>query len=683
MAIPLVFSLWLQSGHDPFTPFLAEGFSFTAFGSRSVGGAWKLQEPFHMLPSTCLYSTTEDDTETEAASKSEPEVNVEKMLEAGMDMLKDLGLENKKEEKEEPTPLVVQSVMVGANRSKIEGDSTMRQVTSELRVWKNFRQKEALSYPAIPVDVVAERTWDTVEDAAVHARRMAYEMGTLTLDPEEEATRKTVVVLGSGWGSHALFKVADCQKLRIIVVSPANHFVFTPMLASASVGTVEYGSMTEAVRSANPMIHDYIEGKATRVNVRKKKVTVKLNPLLTDVAGDEESPTIELDYDHLVVSVGSRVNDMNVPGARRYALRLKTTDDSRKLRTTVGECLEYASRPDVSAHTEEAEAERTQRVTFLIAGGGPTGVELAGEFCDLFADVTRQHSGTYPKLANNTRVILAHGGEDLVPQFEEPLRMEALKSLRAKGVEVYLNTRVTKVEEKSATLSIKQFDDETGEPLSERKDIEVPIGLAVWCAGTAPAGFCESLLKELPKEARNPDGRIKVDRWMRPPMKDPSLLGSVIVLGDAAAQQMDVTGALMPSTAQVAGQQGAFVARTLCRNYNMTATPPRMIVPDSASANPKDIFHDPPLANWLRFRGLDNCPPFTFLNLGLLAYLGGGEALSQVQVGDKKVVSKAGSIGFFLWRSVYLVKQVATRNRVLVTFDWVKSAIFGRDTTRM
>lgn len=471
--------------------------------------------------------------------------------------------------------------------------------------------------------------------------------------------------------------VADCQKLRIIVVSPTNHFVFTPMLASASVGTVEYRSMTESVRAANPMIHDYIEGKATSVDTANKKIQVQLNSLVTD----DEAPVVELDYDHLVVSVGSKVNDRIVPGARQHALRLKTTDDARRLRTAVGECFEYASRPD--AKTDEAE--RTRRVTFLIAGGGPTGVELAGELCDLFADITRPHKGTYPKLANDTRVILAHGGPDLVPQFEEPLRQEALESLRAKGVEVFLNTRVTEVTDQSASLSMKQFDETTGEALAERKDVEVPIGLSVWCAGTAPAKFCEDLLKELPPEAKNRDGRIKVDRWMRPPMKDPSLLGSVLVLGDAAAQETDEWNTqLLPSTAQVAGQQGAYLARTLCRNYNLTAPVPHLVLPETTSNNmtAANVFDDPALANWLLLRGLEKLPPFTFLNLGLLAYLGGGEALSQVQVGDVPVVSKAGSIGFLLWRSVYLVKQVATRNRVLVTFDWIKSAIFGRDITR-
>ena len=67
---------------------------------------------------------------------------------------------------------------------------------------------------------------------------------------------------------------------------------------------------------------------------------------------------------------------------------------------------------------------------------GPTGVELAGELHDLFTDVTAKHKGTYPNLAGNTRVILAHGGDSLVPQFEASLRQEALRSLEEKGIEV-------------------------------------------------------------------------------------------------------------------------------------------------------------------------------------------------------------------------------------------------------
>jgi NADH dehydrogenase FAD-containing subunit len=370
------------------------------------------------------------------------------------------------------------------------------------------------------------------------------------------------MIVQSGWGAHALMKVANCNKLRIIVVSPSNHFVFTPMLASAATGTVEYRSMTEAVRSANGMIEEYIEGKAVGVDVNKRTVTVRLNSLL-DEYREVEPPELELQYDHLVVAVGCKVDDKGVPGASK-SLRLKSCDDARKLRTAIGECFEYASRPDVSG--AEHDEERTRRGTFLIVGGGPTGVELAGELYDLAEDITRPHKGSYPRLRNNVKVVLCHSGPSLVPQFEQPLREEALKSLKKKGVEVILNTRVTELKDGYAKLSTKKFDEATGEETG-RFESELPIGLSVWCAGTAPVSFVSQLLDQLPESARNADGRIKVDKWLRPPMKDPSLLGSVLVLGDAAAC---VDGDdFLPQTAQVAGQQGAYVARMLSRGYDL------------------------------------------------------------------------------------------------------------------
>lgn len=132
-------------------------------------------------------------------------------------------------------------VFVG-DQSSMEKDPALRLVSSEASIWKSLR-KEAPPTSGVPLGLLLERTWDTAEDIFMHLRRIPYEKGWSELTPEAEVTRKTIVVLGSGWAAHALMKVADCNKLRLIVVSPSNHFVFTPMLASAAVGTVEFRSM--------------------------------------------------------------------------------------------------------------------------------------------------------------------------------------------------------------------------------------------------------------------------------------------------------------------------------------------------------------------------------------------------------------------------------------------------------
>lgn len=494
-------------------------------------------------------------------------------------------------------------------------DASMKVVSSELGVKDFFNDLN--TDPIVKAQsVLYESTFDTLEDIYTHMQRMPYEKGWTKMPDDSDGSRKTVVVLGSGWAAHALMKVADVARIKLIVVSPTNHFAFTPMLASAAVGRVEFRSMSEATRVANPMMENFIEGEATSVDTKNKKVKVNLNSLLTDVKDVKGSPTIDIDYDYLVVSVGTRVKVANVPGAREHCLKLKTCEDARNLRRDVGEALEYASRPGVS------EEEKRRRLTFVVVGGGPTGVELAGELGDFAKQVT-ERGAAYPKLKDYIRIVLVHGGPDVLPQFEPKLREEALKSLKKSGCEVLLNTRTTEVGDEAVTLSSKIFDSK-GEPTGEREDSTLPMGLTVWCAGNEPQPFVNELLKELPEEAKGAQGRVNVDKWFRPKMSSPELTGSVMVIGDAACFEDAKKGSYLPQTAQVAGQQGAYAARMLMRGYDMTATPPKL---DETQVDQATI-------NWMKFRNVEDAPGFSFLNLGILAYVGGGEALSQVEFGD-------------------------------------------------
>lgn len=544
-------------------------------------------------------------------------------------------------------------------------DSYLKMVSSEPAV-KRLNDENPFAITDVPVDVIVGKWLDSMEDALLKFRR--YEKGL-----PYKADRPTVVVLGSGWAAHSFVKMASTFDLKVIVVSPVNHFVFTPMLASAAVGTIEYRSMTEPIRETNPTIDNFVEGRAVGVDVEKRQLTIEFTNLGVQLGASgrpDHSPsgnTIELDYDYLVCSVGTSVRSSIVKGAADYCFNLKTSDDSKRLRTAIGECLENASRPD--CRDFDARFERQRRVRFVLVGGGPTGVELAAELNDFLKQICRQPDGAYRSLATEYEVILVHGGDELLPQFDKGLRARALQALQQSGVEVRLNTRLEEVSESYVVL----------------KEIDVPsepevlsCGLSVWAAGNEPVPFVRELLAQLPESAAGSAGRINVDRWLRCPTHTEERFGSILVLGDVACLEMiknDPSSAL-PQTAQVAGQQGEFMARLLNRGYDLHQTPPKL-----PEKKPFDEFSKQRI--WLLVRGLEEAPDFVFLNLGLLAYVGSGEALTQVQLGEVPLFNFAGKRAFALWRSVYLAKQASTRNQALIAVDWLRTGVFGRDITRL
>ena len=175
--------------------------------------------------------------------------------------------------------------------------------------------------------------------------------------------------------------------------------------------------------------------------------------------------------------------------------------------------------------------------------------------------------------------------------------------------------------------------------------------------------------KELSEaQAKGNDSQLFVDQWLRV-CGAPD--GSIIALGDCARMKDEDP---LPQTAQVAAQQGAYVARLLNKQYDLATESPRLA--PSSSEHPFDVAH------FASIRGHTEASPFRFLDLGRLAYLGQSEAVAELGVGSTTVSQAKGQAAFLLWRSVYIVKQVSFRNRVLVLFDWIKSRLFGRDLTR-
>jgi len=589
-------------------------------------------------------------------------------------------------------------------------DQYLAMLSSEI-TYKKLLNQSPYSIVDIEFPVLLQRALDNLEDGTQKNNGKFKGQSKLRRERLPKEERKTVVVLGTGWASHAFVKLASTYDLRIVVVSPVNHFVFTPMLASAAVGTVEYRSMTEPIRVTNPYIDNFVEGRAIGVDVENKKVAVQLTalgtvtgafkgvassapcrldpePVQTSILFEEDGTivrdkrmgagdVIELNYDHLLCCVGTASRSSIVPGAKEHCFNLKTSQDSKRLRTAIGEALEFASRPDVQEFyyaseddRERARAERRRRLRIAVVGGGPTGVELSGELCDFFGQICGAPDGAYQHLREDVEVLLIHGGAELLPAMDRELRLRALEALQGQGVKVYLNTRLKEVGQDYIIV---------GEKGSDAVE-EIPLAVTVWAAGNAPVPFIKELLSQLPPEAAGSGGRIMVDRWLRPPTYTKESFGSIMVLGDVACfesqSKFDTEPQALPQTAQVAGQQGAFAARMLNRGYDTDVTPPKLHAPSSTEAFSL-------LRVWLIARGLEEAPGFNFLSLGLLAYVGQEEALNQVMLGNVPLFNYSGKFAFVLWRSVYLAKQASSRNQALIAFDWLRTEAFGRDITRL
>jgi len=506
------------------------------------------------------------------------------------------------------------------------------------------------------LSLATEEALNTLEDAAIHlarlrpwlpwARDSVLEPGAAAEGPAPEAPaavrRRRVVVLGTGWAAHALAKVVDLTVSDVCIISPRNYFVFTPMLAAAAVGTVEYRSILEHIRSANPTLRFY-QGICQAIDVERHEITVH------PVAGDG-GVAFSVPYDVLVVSVGLRPSTFGIPGAGEHALFMKSVEDARDVRRRVTECFEKADLPTAS------NTERQRLLTFAVVGGGPTGCEFCGELSDFVRNDLRRF---YPRLAPLVRICLLQRGNTILPAFGPDLQQAARETLEAQGIEVLTGTRVVSVSAESLTLRRS----------SAAAEEHLPCGMCVWAAGNRSQDVAEALCAQVTaqREAGAGDGRgILVDDWLRV-VGVPD--GSVLALGDCA--QLVGAAPPLPQTAQVAAQQGAYAARLLNRRYDLSCEGPPCMAKD---AEPLEL---------LRARGQQEAPPFRFLDLGRLAYLGKEQAVAEVSLGSTAVSSAAGRAAFLLWRSVYVVKQVSFRNRVLVLFDWVKSKVFGRDLTRI
>ncbi|KAF4507013.1 hypothetical protein G6O67_005690 [Ophiocordyceps sinensis] len=534
-------------------------------------------------------------------------------------------------------------------------------------------------------------------------------------DDDSEAKKRTrnkpkLVILGGGWGGVALLKELNPDDYHVTVISPTNYFLFTPMLPSATVGTLELRSLVEPIRRIISRVNGhFVRAKAEDVEFAEKLVEVSQ----LDHGGNEVR--FYVPYDKLIIAVGSVTNPHGVKGLHN-AFFLKDIDDARKIRNQVINNLELACLPTTP------DDERKRLLSFVVSGGGPTGVEFAAELFDLLnEDLTRN----FPRLLRNEiSVHIIQSRSHILNTYDETVSKYAEGRFARDQIEVLTNSRVKEVQPDKIIFTQKQNDGSLVEK-------ELPIGFCLWSTGVSQTALCQKLAHSLGSFQGNRHA-IETDTQLR---VNGTPLGDVYAIGDCSTVQNNVADHIITFLRNLAWKRGKD-PETLQLHFNDW----RQVAQNVKKRFPQAVNHLKRLDKLFRQFDADQSGTLDFGELrellnqidskltslpataqrahqqgcylaqkfNKLARLSEGLNVNDIRDGDvDAAVYKAfeyhhlGSLAYignsavfdlgegwsiagglwavYAWRSVYFAQSVSFRTRSLMAMDWAKRGLFGRD----
>jgi NADH dehydrogenase len=397
-----------------------------------------------------------------------------------------------------------------------------------------------------------------------------------------------VVIIGGGFGGLNAARSLRRAPVQITLIDRRNFHLFQPLLYQVATGGLSPANIAAPLRA---------------IVARQKNCDV----LLGEVKGfDVDNRTVQLDgdqftYDTLIVAAGATHSYFGHPEWEPFAPGLKTIEDATEIRRRMLLAFESAER--------EVEVEQRHKLlTFVVVGGGPTGVELAGTMAEI-ARHTLKHEFRHIDPAD-AQMLLVEAGDRILPAYPPDLSAKAQHSLERLGVVVRTNTMVTNVAADHVMVKFAGADE------------RLATSTVVWAAGVEASPLGKALA-EASGAKLDRAGRISVE-------PDLTLPGhpEIFVLGDMVSYTQD--GKPLPGVAPVAIQQGRFVARLITAR--------------------------------LRNRPL---PTFRYRNLGNMATIGRSAA-----VADFGKLHFSGFIAWTMWLFVHLMNLVGFRNRLLVLVQW-------------
>jgi len=407
-----------------------------------------------------------------------------------------------------------------------------------------------------------------------------------------------VVIVGAGFGGLNAARALAKASLQVTVIDRKNFHTFQPLLYQVATGGLSPGEIAAPIRS---ILRPY------------KNIAV----LMSEVTGFDLDRRIvvtsdaQIPYDYLIVAAGAGHSYFGHDDWEVFAPGLKTIEDALEIRRRVLLAFELSER-------QAAAGETANPLNFVVVGGGPTGVELAGTLAEISRHaLTHEFRSIDPA---RTHILLIEGGPRVLPTYAEDLSRSAEEQLKHLGVEVRTSTMVTQVEAGAVHLG----------------NVRLPATVVLWAAGVAASPLGKKL-------------SANVDRAGRVPVEaDLSLSGhpEVFVIGDLA-EVKDEQGRLVPGVAPVAMQQGNFVAKVIrtevgTRSYREGG---RDFI---ASARPK----------------------FHYWDKGSLATIGRAAAVAQFGK-----IHISGFIAWLAWLFIHILFLIGFRNRLLVFIQWAWSYV--------
>lgn len=427
-------------------------------------------------------------------------------------------------------------------------------------------------------------------------------------EPPRVEIKTRVLILGGGFAgvttAQALEKKFGADRsVEITLVSDTNALLFTPMLAEVAGSSLEAAHISTPLRSMVKRTN-VVRGIVHNIDLEKRYVE------LAPSRNTETNVPRRLEYDQLVIALGGKSNYLGMAGVEAKAFNFKTLMDAIAIRNHMIDCIERAEH-------EQDTARRRALLTFVVAGGGFAGAELAGALNDF----VRGSLLEYPNISqDDVKIIVVHSRSLILPELTENLAAYAMDKMEKRGVTFIMNARVADATPDAVLLTPAQT---------------IRTDTLVWTAGSVPHPLLLALACE-----RDKRGALVTDATFA--VKG---FANVWALGDCANVPNGATQSSCPPTAQFALRQ----AKTLAHNIYATV-------------------HKKPFQN------------FSFKPLGISCVVGHQTACVELNVPYTIfTVRFSGLIAWLGWRAIYLSKLPGLERQVRVLSDWVIELFFPRD----